>query len=110
MTVHVGILGAGNISDTHARAVLAIPGAALAAVYGANAAKAERMAAVHGGTAYRDIDAFLRHRPMDLVAIGSPAGRHADEVIPAAPAGVHGLCAKPLGLTTAQVGRMVKGG
>jgi predicted dehydrogenase len=108
MTVHVGILGAGNISDTHARAALAIPGAAIAAVYGANAAKAERLAAAHGGTVYRDLDAFTRHRPMDLVAIGSPSGRHADEVIAAAQAGLQVLCEKPLGLTTEQVDRMVE--
>lgn len=108
MTVHVGILGAGNISDTHARAALGIRGAAIAAVHGANAAKAERLAAAHGGAVYRDLDAFARHRPMDLVAIGSPSGRHADEVIALARAGVHVLCEKPLGLTTAQVDRMVE--
>jgi len=108
MTVHVGILGAGSISDTHARAALGIPGAAIAAVHGANAAKAERLAAAHGGAVYRDLDAFARHRPMDLVAIGSPSGRHPDEVIAAARAGVHALCEKPLGLTTAQVDRMVE--
>ncbi len=108
MTVHVGILGAGNISDTHARAALGIPGAVIAAVYGANATKAERLAAAHGGIVYRDLDAFARHRPMDLVAIGSPSGRHADEVIAAARAGVPVLCEKPLGLTTEQVDRMVE--
>src|SRR5512132_3947622 len=108
MTVHVGILGAGNISDTHARAALAIPGAAIAAVHGANPAKAERLAAAHGGTVYRDLDAFLRHRPMELVTIGSPSGRHADEVIAAAQAAVHVLCETPLGLTAEQVDRMVE--
>jgi UDP-N-acetyl-2-amino-2-deoxyglucuronate dehydrogenase len=108
MTVHVGILGAGNISDTHARAALAIPGAAIAAVHGANATKAERLAAAHGGTVYRDLDAFARHRPMDLVAIGSPSGRHADEVIAVAQARVHVLCEKPLGITTGEVDRMVE--
>lgn len=108
MTVHVGILGAGGISDTHARAVLSIPGAVIAAVHGANAAKAERLAAVHGGAVYGDLDAFVRHRPMDLVAIGSPSGRHADEVIAAAQAGVHVLCEKPLGITTGEVDRIVE--
>lgn len=108
MTVHVGILGAGNISDTHARAALAIPGGAIAAVHGANAAKAEHLAAAHGGTVYSDLDAFVRHRPMDLVAIGSPSGRHADEVIATAQAGVHVLCEKPLGITTGEVDRIVE--
>ena len=45
----VGILGAGNISDTHARAALGIPGVEIAAVCGTNREKAERMAAKYGG-------------------------------------------------------------
>lgn len=108
MTVHLGILGAGNISDTHARAALAIPGLAIAAVHGENAAKAERLAATCGGTAYADLEGFLRHRPMDLVAIGSPSGRHAEQVVACGRAGLHVLAEKPLGLTTAEVDRMVE--
>ncbi|HEX9203328.1 MAG TPA: hypothetical protein VF964_05150, partial [Vicinamibacteria bacterium] len=46
----------------------------IAAVYGENTAKAERLAATYGGRAYRELDPFLSHRPMDLVAIGSPSG------------------------------------
>ena len=104
--VHVGILGAGNISDTHARAVLAVPGGAVAAVHGANPEKARRLAEAHGGTARPDLASFLAHRPMDLVAIGSPSGRHAEEVVACARAGLHVLCEKPLGLTPAEVDRM----
>ena len=33
MTVHVGLIGAGNISDTHARALRAMSGVEIAAVY-----------------------------------------------------------------------------
>ena len=100
MTVHIGILGAGNISDTHARAALAIKEVEIAAVYGENTAKAERLAATYGGRAYRELEPFLSHRPMDLVAIGSPSGRHASQVIACARAGLHVLVEKPLGITT----------
>jgi UDP-N-acetyl-2-amino-2-deoxyglucuronate dehydrogenase len=106
MTVHVGILGAGNISDTHARAALDVPGGRIAAVHGENHEKAERLAAKYGGTHYRELDSFLAHRPMDLVAIGSPSGRHASQVIAAAHAGLHVLAEKPLGITTAEIDRM----
>jgi UDP-N-acetyl-2-amino-2-deoxyglucuronate dehydrogenase len=108
MTWHLGVLGAGNISDTHARAALAIKEVELAAVYGENAGKAERLAATYGAKAYRDLEAFLRHRPMDLVAIGTPSGRHASDVIACARAGLHVLAEKPLGITTAEVDRMVE--
>ncbi len=108
MTVHIGILGAGNISDTHARAALAIKEVEIAAVYGENTAKAERLAATYGGRAYRELEPFLSHRPMDLVAIGSPSGRHASQVIACARAGLHVLVEKPLGITTAEVDHMVE--
>jgi predicted dehydrogenase len=39
----VGLLGGGNISDTHARAARAIPGVEIAAVYGPNREKATRL-------------------------------------------------------------------
>src|SRR5256712_10665426 len=45
---------------------------------------------------------------MDLVAIGSPSGRHASQVIACARAGLHVLVEKPLGITTAEVDHMVE--
>ena len=35
MTIHVGLIGGGNITRTHARAVSAIRGAKIAAAFGA---------------------------------------------------------------------------
>ena len=66
----VGILGGGNISDTHARAALGIPGVEIAAICGANRQKAERLAQAYGGVVYDDVERFLEHRPLDIVAIG----------------------------------------
>ena len=48
MTVNIGIIGAGNISDTHARAARALPDTKISAVYGTNAQKVERLAQAHG--------------------------------------------------------------
>ena len=39
MTTHIGLIGGGNITDTHARAVRGIAGVKVAAIYGANAGK-----------------------------------------------------------------------
>jgi UDP-N-acetyl-2-amino-2-deoxyglucuronate dehydrogenase len=103
----IGILGAGNISDTHARAALAIPGVEIVAVHGRNAAKAERLANQYGGRAYDALDAFLDHRPMDLVAIGSPSGLHAEQGIAAAARGLHVLVEKPLDITTERADALI---
>jgi UDP-N-acetyl-2-amino-2-deoxyglucuronate dehydrogenase len=107
MTTRIGILGAGSISDTHARAALAIPDVEIAAVYGRNADKAQRLAERYGGVAYDNLEQFLDHRPMDLVAIGSPSALHAEQGIAAAERGLHVLVEKPLDVTTARADALV---
>jgi UDP-N-acetyl-2-amino-2-deoxyglucuronate dehydrogenase len=100
MTTHVGLIGGGNITETHARAARAIPGVAIAAIYGTNAQKVSRLCAEHGGKAYTDFEGFLAHRPMDLVMIGSPSGCHASQGIAAAQRGLHVLTEKPIDVST----------
>jgi len=39
MATHIGLIGGGNITDTHARAVGGIAGVEIAAIYGTNASK-----------------------------------------------------------------------
>src|SRR6266481_2211483 len=94
MTTHIGLIGGGNITETHARAAHAIPGAEISAIHGTNAEKIARLCREHGGTPYQDFDAFLRHRPMELVIIGSPSGLHAAQGIAAARHGLHVLTEK----------------
>jgi UDP-N-acetyl-2-amino-2-deoxyglucuronate dehydrogenase len=105
--VKVGILGGGNISDTHARAALGIPGVEIAAVYGPNRDKTAKLAQSYGGVVYDTVEAFLDHRPLDIVVIGSPSGLHADQAIAAIGRGLHVLSEKPLDVTTAQVDRVI---
>ena len=105
--MHVGIIGGGNISETHARAAREIPGVVVAAVFGANAGKAGKMAAEHGARSYDDLEKFLAHRPMDLVLIGSPSGLHAEQGIAAARRGLHVLSEKPLDISTARADALI---
>src|SRR5262249_11913109 len=48
------------------------------------------------GVVYTDFEAFLEHRPMNLVAIGSPSGLHAEQGIAAARRGPHVLVERPI--------------
>ena len=107
MNMHVGIIGGGNISHTHARAAREIPGVSIAAVCGLRAEKVARMAAEHGGTPYTDFAKFLAHRPMDFVAIGSPSGLHAEQGVAAAKQGLHVLSEKPLDISTARADALI---
>jgi UDP-N-acetyl-2-amino-2-deoxyglucuronate dehydrogenase len=105
--IRVGIIGSGNISDTHARAARAVPGVEIVAVYGRQMSKASRLAELYGGQAYDNLDRFLDHRPMDMVAIGSPSARHADDGIAAAERGLHVLVEKPLDVNTARADALI---
>jgi UDP-N-acetyl-2-amino-2-deoxyglucuronate dehydrogenase len=108
MTIHVGLIGGGNISNTHARAARAIPGVVVAAIYGTNAEKVIRLAREHDAKPYSDLDAFLSHRPMDFVAIGSPSGLHAAHGIAAASRGLHVLTEKPIDVSSARADELIE--
>jgi predicted dehydrogenase len=108
MTIHIGILGGGNISSTHARAAREIEGVEIAAVYGQNREKTAQIARECGGVAYEDFQSFLEHRPMDIVAIGSPSGMHGLHGIAAARAGFHVLVEKPIEINTDLADAMIE--
>lgn len=107
MTIHVGLIGGGNISNTHARAVEAIPDAKVVAIYGENAEKVQRLSVEHGAQSYREFDAFLAHRPMEMVIIGSPSGLHATQGNAAARHGLHVLTEKPIDTDTARADALI---
>jgi UDP-N-acetyl-2-amino-2-deoxyglucuronate dehydrogenase len=65
------------------------------------------MAARHGAAAYGSLDDFLGHRPMDMVAIGSPSGLHAEHGIAAAQHGLHVLVEKPIEVNTAKADALI---
>ena len=105
--INIGLIGAGNISDTHARAAAALSGVRVAAVFAPTRAHAEQLAARHGAVAYDTLDGLLRHQPLDMVAIGSPSGRHAEHGVAAVQRGLHALVEKPIDTTTARADRLI---
>ena len=105
--MHVGFIGGGNITETHIRAVQAIPSLNVAGIYGKNQDRVARLAKQYGGLPFSDFDRFLDHRPMDFVIIGSPSALHADEGIAAAQHGLHILTEKPIDISTEKADRLV---
>jgi UDP-N-acetyl-2-amino-2-deoxyglucuronate dehydrogenase len=106
LSYRIGIVGAGNISETHARAARDIPDVDVVAVWGDNLQKATRLAEQYGARAYRALDDFLRH-PLDVVLIGSPSGVHAQHAALAARHGLHVLVEKPLDISTARIDTLI---
>ena len=107
MPTYIGLIGGGNITDTHARAALAIPGVEISAVYGTHPDKTVKLCANYGGVPFADIERFLAHRPMDLVIIGSPSGLHAEHGIKAARQKLHVLTEKPIDISTARADALI---
>ncbi len=106
MNVRLGLIGGGGISGTHARAAKGISGVEIVAVHGANRDKVAALAREHGGSACESLEAFFS-TPMDIVAIGSPSGLHADQAIAAVRRGIHVLVEKPVDVTTAKIDALI---
>jgi len=104
---HIGIIGGGGISETHARAAMEIDGVEIAAFYGRNHQKIARLVECYGGQAYQEFQSFLDHRPQEMVMIGSPSGLHAEQGIAAARRGLHVLVEKPIDISTAQADALI---
>ena len=100
MSLRAGLVGCGNITDTHARAALEA-GLVPAAFFGRDPGKAETLAARYGGRACASWESFLS-QPLDLVIIGSPSGLHAEQGIAAVERGLHVLVEKPIDVTVAR--------
>jgi UDP-N-acetyl-2-amino-2-deoxyglucuronate dehydrogenase len=98
--MRVGLIGAGNISTTHARALEQLPAARLVAVFGPTLERAARLASTHGATAYDQLDRLLDRESLDIVIVGTPSGLHAEHGAAAARRGIHVLVEKPLAITT----------
>jgi UDP-N-acetyl-2-amino-2-deoxyglucuronate dehydrogenase len=108
VNMHIGLLGSGNISDTHARAAAAIPGVTVAAVCGSTRVRAARLADRYGAAAYDDLTRFLAHRPLDIVAIGTPSGLHAAQATAALQQGFHVIVEKPIDISTDRVDALIE--
>jgi predicted dehydrogenase len=94
-----GIIGAGVISEVHARAIESIDNAHLAGVYSLTKNKAEALAAKYNCAAYATLDEMLARPEIDIVCICTPSGVHRDPAIKSIAAGKHCLIEKPLEVT-----------
>jgi predicted dehydrogenase len=98
-----GILGAGGIAATFAKALPLSRTGRLAAVGSRDGAKAAEFAAKHGGArAHGSYKALLADPEVDAVYIATPHPQHAEWCIRAARAGKHILCEKPITLNHAE--------
>lgn len=108
-TVRVGIVGCGNIAQTHATALAVLSEGELAAVCDVDGGRARAFAAQFAvPKVYTDVDAMLRSGDVDAIIVCTPHPQHAPVVVAAAAAGVHVLCEKPISDKLSEAERMVE--
>ena len=106
MAVRVGVLGTGRIGRMHASIVAQqLQDAELAIVYDADVGVAQRVGREFGVPVAGSVDEVLADPSVDAVAICTPTGLHADQVVAAAGAGKAIFCEKPVSLELGQVVR-----
>ncbi|MFP4500719.1 MAG: Gfo/Idh/MocA family protein [Candidatus Hydrogenedentota bacterium] len=99
-TFGFGIIGAGFMGQTYARAIdTQVEGARVAAVTGGS--RAGELAGEYGVPAEDSLEALLARDDVDAVCIATPHALHGDQALAAAKAGKHVLIDKPMATTTA---------
>lgn len=106
--VRVGFIGAGQISELHARAYRDSPTGRLVAIADRNAQVAEQQAARYGcDRYYSDYRELLDDREIDAVEILLPHHLHLPVTLDALAAGKHVSLQKPMALSVSEADQMI---
>lgn len=104
--IHFAIIGCGRIGKRHAKHISNV--GTLVAVCDIVEDRAVELGETYQASAYTDVDNMLRTATeIDMVAVCTPNGLHAEHSIRAVHAGCHVLCEKPMALSAADCGRMI---
>ena len=95
--LEAGVAGAGAFGGVHARKLAAEPGVRLARVFDLDPDRARALADPLGAEGVDDLPRFLQG--LDLVAVATPGGTHAEIAGRALRAGAHVYVEKPLAVT-----------
>jgi UDP-N-acetyl-2-amino-2-deoxyglucuronate dehydrogenase len=98
-----GIIGAGMIGHFHAKAITAMSGGTLHAVYDRREESARKFAAEFGAKPFWNLADFLADSQLDIVTICTPSGAHLEPSLAALNAGKHVICEKPLEVTLERI-------
>ncbi|MEZ5778076.1 MAG: Gfo/Idh/MocA family oxidoreductase [Paracoccaceae bacterium] len=105
-----GLIGASTIaSEFMIDAIRAQPGHSIAAVLSGNAGRGADYARRHDiPKATTDLTGLLSEPGLDAVYISTTNEKHREQALAAVAAGKHVLCEKPLAMTVAEAGEMVR--
>jgi UDP-N-acetyl-2-amino-2-deoxyglucuronate dehydrogenase len=104
--LNFAIIGCGRIAQRHAEHIY--NKAILSAVCDIIPGKSDSLAKMYNANAYYSIEDMLQGTAINIVAVCSPNGLHAEHSISALNAGKHVICEKPMALTAEDCGRMIQ--
>jgi len=106
--IRIGIIGTGNLANTHATHYNNIPGVRLAACCDLNRKRAEEFAKNHNvEKVYDTLEELVQDPSLDAVSVVTWNNAHCAATVAALNAGLHVLCEKPMAMT-AEEGRLMK--
>lgn len=104
----IGVLGAGFMGSTHARAYAKLPDVQVVAVSSRSGEKAGALGQEVGAEALIDSMALATDPRLEAISITLPTHLHKDHAIAALNAGKHVFLEKPMGLTVAECDAMIE--
>ena len=105
--LHFAVIGCGRIAQRHAEHIAGR--GRLVAVCDIVPEKADALAKQYQAKAYYSIDEMLMaEKELEVVAICTPNGLHAEHSVKALKAGAHVLCEKPMALTARDCREMIR--
>ncbi len=108
MTIRVGILGCGGISQFHARSWQTVEGAKMVACADVIPERAKEFAAKYDiPKSYATIDEMLDAGGLDAIDVCTPNYFHAEPTVKALKAGLNVLCEKPMAMTVDEARSMI---
>ena len=107
--IRTALLGCGRIGERHARILASSPESELVGVADVEPEKARAYSAKHGGRPYGNLAGLVAAEAPELLAICTPSGRHARDVLAACDAGVRNIVVeKPMALTLPDADAMIE--
>jgi len=103
----VGVLGAGFMGGTHARAFAKLPDVQVVGVSSRSAEKAAALAKEVGARPYADALALATDPQVDVVSVTLPTHLHQEHTVAALKAGKPVLLEKPMGLSVGECDAMI---
>ena len=106
-SIRFGLLGAGLVAPTHAKAIRSAEGCELAAVADPDSPRAEAFAREYSCKAYSSLEQLLADKAIEVICILTPNHLHHAGALAAIAAGKHVLVEKPPALSLPDLDAMV---